>query len=99
MVDRDERGQLSLRAAVAAKPRARPAAGAAQESASPPAESALSSEVVVRQALFEEGGTNVVDDSVEPAARFQIRGSRLAVRNFTWPPKISPQVLLATPTP
>ena len=31
------------------------------------------------RALFEDGGTNVVDDSVEPTARFQIRGTRLEV--------------------
>src|SRR5207302_1188551 len=42
LVDRDERGQLSLRAALAAKPRATPAAGAAQDSASSPADVALS---------------------------------------------------------
>jgi len=99
LVDRDERGQLSLHAALAAKPRATPAAGAAPDSASPPAEAALSPEVVVRHALFEDGGTNIVDDSVEPAARFQIRGSRLEVRNFTWPVKIPTEVVVATPMP
>src|SRR6267378_620267 len=99
LVDRDQRGQLSLRAALAAKPRATPAAGAARDSASSPAEAALSPEVVVRHALFEDGGTNIVDDSVEPAARFQIRGSRLEVRNFTWPVKIPAEVALSPAQP
>jgi len=95
VVDRDEHGQLSLRAALAAKPRATPA----PESASAPTEAALSPEVVVRHALFEDGGTNIVDDSVEPAARFQVRGTRLEVRNFTWPVKVPAEVALATPMP
>ena len=99
LVDRDERGQFSVRAALAWTRRATPAAGAAQDSASPPVEAALSPEVVVRRALFEDGGTNIVDDSVEPAARFQIRGTRLEVRNFTWPVKVPAEVVLATPTP
>jgi hypothetical protein len=99
LVDRDERGQFSLRAALAGTRHATPAAGAAQDSASPPVEAAPSPEVVVRRVLFEDGGTNIVDDSVEPAARFQIRGTRLEVRNFTWPVKVPAEVVLATPTP
>jgi outer membrane protein OmpA-like peptidoglycan-associated protein len=95
LVDRDERGQLSLRAALAIKPRATSAPAAAP----PSTDAALKPEIAVRHALFEDGGTNIVDDSVEPAARFQVRGSRLEVHNFTWPVKAPAEVALATPMP
>ena len=95
LIDRDEHGQLSLRAALAARPRAT----AAPEVAAPPADAALKPEVVVRHALFEDGGTNIVDDSVEPAARFQVRGTRLEVRNFSWPVRMPAEAALATPMP
>src|SRR6185369_5192951 len=56
-------------------------------------------ELSVRDVLFENGGTNIVDDAVEPAARFEIRGSRLALRNLTWPAQGPSQVQLSTPMP
>src|SRR3989442_373208 len=59
----------------------------------------LRPEVAVRHALFEDGGTNIVDDSVEPAARFQGRGPRPEMRNFTLPGKMPAEVALATPVP
>src|SRR2546427_11153261 len=37
--------------------------------------------------------------SVEPAARFQIRGTRLELRDFTWPVRVPAEVALATPMP
>jgi hypothetical protein len=94
IIDRDERGQLSIAAALTR----RPASGPTPEPA-PAGEALPAPQVIVKRALFEDGGTNVVDDSVEPAARFQIRGSRLEVRNFTWPSRIPAEVSLATPTP
>jgi hypothetical protein len=56
-------------------------------------------ELSVREALFENGGANIVDDAVEPAARFEIRGSRLALRDLTWPAQGSAAVQLSTPMP
>jgi hypothetical protein len=96
LIDRDQQGQLSLRAALAATPRATPPPEGA---APPPTDAALKPEVVVRHALFEDGGTNIVDDSVEPAARFQVRGTQLEVRNFTWPVRMPAEATLATPMP
>ena len=88
LIDRDERGELSLRSALAIK-RHQPTA------ASPaPTDPALTPEVLVRHTLFEDGGTNIVDDSVEPAARFQVRGTRLEIRDFTWPVRMSAQATL-----
>ena len=94
LIDRDGRGQLSLRAALEARPRPTPASSA--PSARDPA---LTPEVAVRHAVMEDGGTNIVDDSVEPAARLQVRGTRLEVRNFTWPVKQPAEALVATPMP
>jgi hypothetical protein len=95
LIDRDARGQLSLRAALAAPTRETPGAPAS----APSSDAALKPEITVRHALLEDGGTNVVDDTVEPAARFQIRGTRLEVRNFTWPVKTPAEVTVATPMP
>jgi uncharacterized protein DUF748 len=95
LIDRNEQGQLSLRAALAAKPRSTPT----PESAPAPKDPALKPEVVIHHALFEDGGTNVVDDSVEPAARFQVRGTQLEVRNFSWPVRMPAEATLATPMP
>src|SRR5262249_54245123 len=94
LIDRDEHGELSVRAALAASTRAAPGASAA-----PSHDAALTPEITVRHALLEDGGTNAVDDSVEPAARFQIRGTRLEVRNVTWPVKTPAEVAIARPMP
>src|SRR5437588_661562 len=64
-----------------------------------PKDPAIKPEVVIHHALFEDGGTNVVDDSVEPAARFQVRGTQLEVRNFSWPVRMPAEATLATPMP
>src|SRR5262249_43527520 len=95
LVDRDEHGELSLRAVLSVKSRTK----ATGPAASAPTEAALKPEVAVRHALMEDGGTTVVDDSVGPAARFQIRGTRLEVRDFTWPVKKPAQADVATPMP
>jgi len=95
LIDRDERGELSLGAALSLKPRAMRTGLAPAPSTDP----ALKPEVAVRHAVVEDGGTNIVDDSVEPAARFQIRGTRLEVHNFTWPVKRPAEAEVATPMP
>ena len=94
LIDRDDRGQLSLGAALTAT--ARPSAAPGPTAGLDPA---LRPEVLVRHALLEDGGTNIVEDSVEPAARFQVRGTRLEVRNVTWPVKMPAEATLATPMP
>src|SRR5690242_7169305 len=93
LIDRDKQGQLSVRSALARHPRETTKAAPA------PTDPALKPEVLVRHALFEDGGTNIVDDSIEPAARFQVRGTRLEVRDFTWPVRRSAQATISTPTP
>jgi hypothetical protein len=96
-IDRTPEGELSLRALFRRRPdrRATSAPVGGPEAAGPLAGMQLN----VRQALFENGGTNIVDDAVEPAARFEIRGSRLALRNLTWPSQGPAQVELSTPMP
>lgn len=87
LLERDAGGELSLRAALAARPPSTPAAGLPKP------------DVLVRRALVEDGGASIVDASVEPAARFRIRGTRLEVQNLTWPVRGPAEVLLATPLP
>jgi hypothetical protein len=92
-IDRNERGELTLRAAFLA--RRPPGTGTpAREAGAPP-----KPEIVVRRVLVEEGGTSIIDDSVEPAARFEVRGTRVEARNITYPVTIPAEVTLATPTP
>jgi hypothetical protein len=93
-IARNERGELTLRAAFLARPR--PGAAPAPERApsTPPRP-----EILVKRAIVEEGATSVIDDSVEPAARFEIRGTRVEARNITYPVTIPAEVTLATPTP
>jgi hypothetical protein len=55
--------------------------------------------VTVRDALFDNGGLSIVDDAVEPAARFELKGSRLALRDLTWPARGVAAVELSTPMP
>ena len=96
-IDRTPEGELSLRALFRRRPE-RP--GAPAPVVSPPAAGLVPGlELSLREALFENGGTNIVDDAVEPAARLEIRGSRLALRNLTWPAAGASTVQLSTPMP
>ena len=93
-IDRDERGELTLRAALLTRPRERqPAAPEA------PSQPGTRPEITIRRATVEEAGASIIDDSVEPAARFEIRGTRVDARNITYPVKIPAEVALATPMP
>ncbi|HEX5816379.1 MAG TPA: DUF748 domain-containing protein [Methylomirabilota bacterium] len=95
-IDRNERGELSLRAAFGARPRPdaadAPAGTGAGAPGAPP-------EIVLGRVLIEEGATSVIDDSVEPAARFEIRGTRVEARNVTYPVARPADVAISTPMP
>jgi uncharacterized protein involved in outer membrane biogenesis len=94
-IERDPQGTLSLRALFARRPD-RPA---------PPGEASLAPgpipglQVSVREASFDNGGSSIVDTSVEPAARFEMRGTNLTLRNLTWPATSPAAVDLNTPMP
>ena len=94
-VERNLQGELSLRALFGRRPD-RPAPATTGPVAAGPVPGL---ELSVREALFDNGGLNIVDDAVEPAARFELRGSRLEVRNLTWPARGSAVVQLSTPMP
>ena len=94
-VDRNAEGQLSLRALFGRRPD-RPAPVASEPVAAGLVPGLALS---VREALFDNGGLNIVDDAVEPAARFELRGSRLELRNLTWPARGPAAVQLTTPMP
>jgi uncharacterized protein involved in outer membrane biogenesis len=96
-IERNPQGELSLRAIF--RPRLGHPGAAAAAQPGDAAGSVAGLQVSVREALFENGGTNIVDDAVEPAARFEVRGSRLDVRNLTWPAQGPASVQLSTPMP
>jgi hypothetical protein len=94
-IERNSRGQLSLRA-IFSRRADRPAAPATE----PVAAGLLPGlQVSVRDAQFEDGGLSIVDDAVEPAARFELRGSRLGLRNLSWPARGPAQVTMTTAMP
>ncbi|HEU4370828.1 MAG TPA: DUF748 domain-containing protein [Methylomirabilota bacterium] len=93
-IARDPRGELSLRALFAPRPD-RPAPAATETGPGP----VPGLHLTVRDALFENGGASIVDDAVEPAARFELRGSRLALRDASWPARGPAAVQLTTPMP
>lgn len=94
-IERNPQGELSLRALFRRR-MDRPAPVLAEPVAAGPVPGL---ELTVREALFEDGGVNIVDDAVEPAARFELRGSRLHLRNITWPDRGPASVQLSTPMP
>jgi uncharacterized protein involved in outer membrane biogenesis len=52
----------------------------------------------VRTALVEGGSAAIVDSTVRPAARAEIRDASLLVRSFTWPPREPSEVHLRATT-
>ncbi len=100
-VARTTTGDLSLRALFARRadrPPAPPAAGV------PPLPAVAGPvpglQVSLRRARFDNGGVTLIDDAVEPAARFEVRGSQLTLRDLTWPARGAPAaVSLTTPMP
>jgi len=95
LVERNLQGELSLRALFGRRPD-RPAPPTTEPVAAGPVPGL---ELSVHEALFDNGGLNIVDDAVEPAARFELRGSRLELRNLTWPARGPAAVQLSAPMP
>ena len=106
-VARDRQGELSLRALFRRRadrpagpgPSPDVAAAATPNEPSPTAGPVPGMQVTLREALFENGGARIIDDSVEPAARFELAGSRLDLRNLTWPARGAATLALSTPMP
>jgi Domain of Unknown Function (DUF748) len=105
-IARNRQGELSLRALFRRRPDAPPPAAppAASVGASTPDAAAAAGplpgmQLSLREAIFENGGARIVDDSVEPAARFDIAGSSLQLRNVSWPARGTAAVRMNTPMP
>jgi uncharacterized protein involved in outer membrane biogenesis len=98
-VERDPQGVLSLRALFTRRPD-RPAATEGGSSGQGPTPGPIPGlQVSVHEVSFDNGGSSIVDTSVEPAARFEMRGTSLTVRNLTWPATGAAAVELHTPMP
>jgi Domain of Unknown Function (DUF748) len=106
-VARNTQGELSLRSLFrrradrpAPPPPSPDIAAAATPNAPPPTAGPVPGlQVSLRDALFENGGARIIDDAVEPAARFELNGSRLELRNLTWPARGAAVVQASTPMP
>jgi hypothetical protein len=94
-VARTPAGELSLRALFRRRP-GQPAPAAAATAGGGPV---AGMQLTLREAVFDNGGARIIDDAVEPAARFDIAGSRLALRNLTWPARGAAAVDMSTPMP
>ena len=96
-IARNARGELTLRAAFLT----RPGLGVRGTTAEPAAASTPppTPELLVKRALIEDAATSIIDDSVEPAARFEVRGTRVEAQNIAYPVKAPARVAIATPMP
>ena len=99
-IERAADGSFPLRALL--EPPARPAGAPARVESraptgpAPPPAPAL--DLRVRQAAVEDGAFALVDSTVRPTARAEIRDARLVVRNFTWPAREPSEVTLRATT-
>jgi len=93
-IERDERGRFLLQTLLD-----RPALAPSRPSASAPATPAPPFEFTLRDGIFEEQGATIVDGATTPPARIEVAGARLAVRDFSWPPRTPAKVELTSPMP
>jgi hypothetical protein len=77
MIERMRDGAFPL-AGLFTAPR-EPAAPAASSPPPPPIE------VAIRESLLQHGSATLIDGTVSPAARIEVRGVRLVARDFVWP--------------
>lgn len=95
-IARNARGELTLRAAFLTRPGLGVRGTTAEPAAATPAPKP---ELLVKRTLIEDAATSIIDDSVEPAARFEIRGTRVEAQNIAYPVKAPAHVAIATPMP
>jgi hypothetical protein len=106
-VARNKQGELSMRAIfrrrpdlpAAQAPGPDTAAAVTPEAPPPTAGPVPGMQVTLREAIFENGGARIIDDAVEPAARFELAGSHLELRHVTWPSRGAAAVSMTTPMP
>jgi uncharacterized protein DUF748 len=96
-IARNTRGELTLRAAFLTRPGLGVRGGTTEAGPTPSA--APTPELLIKRTLIEEAASSVIDDSVEPAARFEIRGTRVQAQNIAYPVKAPARVTIATPMP
>jgi hypothetical protein len=102
LVERDPQGRFLLRtllerpASAASVPSGPPAPAAA----TPPAGPARAPFAFgFREGVFEDQAATVVDGVTTPAARIEVAGARLTVRDFAWPTRAPIRVEVTSPMP
>jgi hypothetical protein len=93
-IERQADGSIPLRALFTPRP---PTGAVGPDGSAPSTPPPFS--VTVREALLDEGSARVTDGAVNPAARIDLSGVRLAARNFTWPPRAPMPIELRVGTP
>lgn len=101
-------GRFSMRELFAARPVAAGASGPAASTTAPAPDTpgaagadpaGAPTQVRVRRAVLEDGSATIVDGAVSPAARIDVAGARLVVRDFAWPAAGPIGLRLQMPTP
>jgi uncharacterized protein involved in outer membrane biogenesis len=95
VIERDRHGVLSLQTLLTPRGAAASVRPPAEAAAPAPPALALS----IRDTIVEDAVTVVVDESVQPAARFEIPRARLAMQNFAWPSTQRARVQLTASLP
>lgn len=97
-IARNTRGELTLRAAFLR----RPGLGVRRPTTETEPDAAAATpapELLIKRTLIEEAASSIIDDSVEPAARFEIRGTRVEAQNIAYPVRAPARVRVSTPMP
>jgi hypothetical protein len=93
-LERDRKGEFLLMN-VFRRPTRLPAPDTARSPVAP----APAFEFRMREGQFEDSSATIVDATTTPAARIDVEGARLAVREFVWPPRTPVKVKLTSPAP
>jgi len=99
-IERAADGSFPLRALLEppARPAGAPARVESRASTGPAPPPAPELDLRVRRAAVEDGAFALVDSTVRPTARAEIRDARLVVRNFTWPAREPSEIRLRAST-
>jgi Domain of Unknown Function (DUF748) len=97
-IERTADGAFTLRTLLGLAPVAPARSQPLSPGAGDGAPSAPPIEIAIREGTI-DGGAMIVDTAVTPAARFDVDGARLAVREFTWPARGPAAVQLRVPMP
>jgi hypothetical protein len=95
LIERDREGQFLLRQLLERPPGGTPRA----PDPSSPASAAAGLTFLLEEGIFEDQAATIVDAVPTPAARIEVAGARLHLRELSWPPRGPVKVEASSPTP